>query len=258
MTNTNFMRLAAGTLLIAFAGAAFATPMPVSSEISLNTAVGFDPINTSTFTGNSDSGSFYDTTSSITSPFTGSASATSYQDGSTIESVILVESTWNDAHSGNLNFTGDIAYEHTSNNKVDFAWNMFGSTWNYTFAHDNSGQFILNWDAAVFFDSSVYEYTDATFKYQINGVWENFDRDVTTIVIDVTDPGTFEFGIGWNPYGPNGSGFYSSPSSFTAKYDMVADWEFVQDSLEIPEPSLAIILLSGIAGMVIRKVKSAK
>lgn len=256
MTNTNFMRSAAGILLVSFAGAAFATP--ISSEISLNTLVGFDPVDTATFTGNSDSGSFYDSTSSITSPFTGSTSATSTQDGSTIESVVAVESNWNDSLSGDLTFTGDVAYEHTSSSKVDFAWNMFGSTWDYTFSHDNSGQFILNWDASVTVDGHEYSYTDATFSYQINGVWEKFDRDVSTIVIDVTDPGTFEFGIGWNPYGPNGSGFYSYPASFNVQYEMLADWEFVQDPIEVPEPSIAIILLSGIAGLVVRKVKSAK
>ena len=260
MKNKIFLHTTTAIMLIAVsgvAGTAWATP--VSSEISLNTAVGFDPVDPETFNGNSDSASFSDSTTSIDSPFTGTTTAISSQSGSTIQSTVAVESTWNDSFSGDINFAGDVNYEHTRNDEtgVEFGWNMFNNTWSYTFAHENSGQFILNWDATVFIDDYVFADTDAMFKYQVNGEWFNLDHEVSTIAIDITEAGIFEFGIGWTPYGPNGAGFYSYPATFDYRFEMVADWEFVQDPIDVPEPAMALILLAGFGGIAARRNRKA-
>ena len=258
MKNKIFLHTTTAIMLIAVsgvAGTAWATP--VSSEISLNTAVGFDPVDPETFNGNSDSASFSDSTTSIDSPFTGTTTAISSQGDSTIQSTVSVESTWNDSFSGDLNFTGDVSFVKTGNQETKTSWNMFGSTWNYTFEHANSGQFILNWDATVMFDDYVYSDTDAMFKYNVNGEWFNFDREVSTVVIDITEAGIFEFGIGWTPYGPNGASYNTLPTSYDYKYEMVADWEFIQDQIEVPEPAMALILLAGFGGFAARRNRKA-
>ncbi len=256
MNNKHFLRIAMATLLLAVAGTTWATP--ISSEISLNTAVGFDPVDPETFNGNSDSASFSDSTTSIDSPFTGTTTAISSQGDTTIQSTVSVESIWNDSFSGDLNFTGDLGLVKTGNQETNTSWNMFGSTWNYAFESANSGQFILNWDATVYFDDYVYEDTDAMFKYQVNGEWFNFDREVSTIAIDITEAGIFEFGIGWTPYGPNGASYNTLPTSFDYRYEMVADWEFIQDPIDVPEPAMALILLAGLGGFSVRKNIKAK